>query len=108
MINQAGVFRDIENMSIEVVSHGPRKGLPLALKVQPSLIAKIKLSQKGDTKLKRLRQIVVQGKSLGFMIYENGISRLPNQLFVPNQEELKGNILEECSLFSVLGRNKKG
>ena len=81
-------------MSIEVASHGSRKGLPLALKVQSSLIAKIKLSQKGANKLKILRQIVIQGKLLGFMIHENGVLRLQNQFFVPNKEELKGKILE--------------
>ena len=46
-------------MDIEVVSHGLRNEFSLALKVQPSIIAKIKLGQKGDAKLERLRQNVI-------------------------------------------------
>ena len=90
IITQFGVFMGLENMSTEVVPHGSRNRLSLTLKVKPSIIAKIKLSQKGDTKLERLRQIVIQGKSLDFVIHEDGTLRLRNRLSIPNKEELKG------------------
>ena len=63
-------------MSIEVVSHGSRNELSLALKVRPSIIAKLKLSQKDDIRLQRLRQNVIQGKSPDFMIHEDATLRL--------------------------------
>jgi len=76
-------------MSIKVVSHGSRNEFPLTLKVQPSIIAKIKLSQKGDIKLKRLRQNVTQGKLPDLVIHEDGTLGLQNRLSVPNKEKLK-------------------
>ena len=79
-------------MSIEVVAHGLRNKFPLALKVQPSIIAKIKLSQKGAIKLERLRQNVIQGNSPDSMIHKNGTLRLRNLLSFPNKEELKGKL----------------
>ena len=87
---QSRVARDCENRIIEIVSHGSRNELSLALKVQPSIIAKIKLSQKGDIKLERLRQNVIQGKSPDCMIHEGGTLRLRNRLSIPNKGESKG------------------
>ena len=48
---QSSGIKDLEDVGIEVVSRGSRNELSLALKVRPSIIAKIKLSQKGDIKL---------------------------------------------------------
>jgi len=77
-------------MSIEVVLYGSRNELSLAGKLQPLIVAKIKLSRKGDIKLERLRQIVIQGKLPDFMIHEDGTLRLQSRLSIPNKGELKG------------------
>ena len=93
IIAQSGIFRDLENIGVEVVSHGSRKGLSLVLKVQLTIIAKIKLSQKPDTKLERLRRCHTKEVTC-FIILEDGALRLTSQLSVPNKEELKGTILK--------------
>ena len=90
---QSSVAKDLKDTSIETVSHGSRNELSLALKVQPSIIPKITLNRKGDIKLKRLRQNVIPGKSPDFVIYEEGIFGLRNQLSVPNKRRIERKIL---------------
>ena len=83
MVTQAGIFRDLENTRIEVVSHWSKKGVAISIKS-----AIFTNSEDEVNKSKRLRQTVIQGKLLGFMIHANGGLGLQNQLFVPNKEEL--------------------
>ena len=60
------------------------------------IIEEIKASQKNDTKLERLPQIVAQGKLLGFIKHEDRTLTFQNRLRVPNKEELKRKIFEEA------------
>ena len=64
-------MRDLKNIGIELVLQGLTNRLLLALEVKPSIVEEIKSSQNNDAKLERLKQNVTQGKSFGFMIYED-------------------------------------
>ena len=62
-----------------------------------------------DPQLERIREEIIVGKGLGFVIYENGTIRFCNRVCVPAVEEFKKKILDEGhnTLHSInLGRNK--
>ena len=89
IITQSRVLEDLERLGVELVSHGSTCALLSALEVQSSLLEEIKVNQKEDVKLQRIRQISEKGRSPGFMEEANGTLRFQNRLSVPNKLELK-------------------
>jgi len=71
-------------MNVQLVTHGQTHAQLLALTLQPSLIEEIRLNQETDPELQRIRQNLNKGKSLGFLIYDNGSLQFQNHLCVPN------------------------
>ena len=80
IITQPYVFRDLKCLGVELVSHGQANAQLLALEVQPPIIEEIKLHQKDDVKLQRIRQNLERGKSPSFVVHEDGTLRFQNQL----------------------------
>ena len=78
---------------MELISHGLTHALLSALEVQHSLLEEIKSHYKKDAKLQRIRQNLKKGKSLGFLVDEDGMLRFQNHLCVPDKAELKEKIL---------------
>ena len=56
----------------------------------------IRLNQESDPELQRIKQNLEKGKSLGFVVHEDGTLRFQNRLCVPKNEELRKLILEEA------------
>jgi len=54
------------------------------------------VNQETDPKLQRIRQSLDKEKSLGFLICEDGSLRFQNRLCVPNNIEIRKQILEEA------------
>ena len=56
----------------------------------------IRLNQESDPELQRIKQNLEKGKSPGFVVHEDGTLRFQNRLCVPNNGELRKQILEEA------------
>ena len=73
------------------------QGAQLAnLRVQPTLVERIKVAQAGDPHLQKMKLMVESGASSEFCIHEDGSLRFGNRLCVPNDPDLKEDILSEA------------
>jgi len=91
------------------VSHRQTNAQLSTLTVQSSLVEEIRLNQESDPELQRIKQNLEKGKSLGFVVREDGTLRFQNSLCVPKNEELRKQILEEAhnTRYSVHPRGTK-
>jgi len=71
------------------------KPILCALEAQPTLIEEIRVAQATDTQLERVREEILVGKALGFVIHKDGTIRFHNWACVPTVEALKEKILDE-------------
>ncbi|XP_052297088.1 uncharacterized protein LOC127902279, partial [Citrus sinensis] len=86
------LVKDLRSCGIEVVTHG-QVDLLAHLIVQPTLIDKIKIAQKNDLELNKIRKGLNKGHKLEFKLANIDVLWLG--LFMPAEEELKANILRE-------------
>nr|CAN61139.1 hypothetical protein VITISV_009489 [Vitis vinifera] len=72
-------------------------------RVQPDLVGRIKALQKNDLNLVQLMEEVKKGSKLDFVLSDDGILRFGTRLCVPNDEDLRRELLEEahCSKFAI-------
>ena len=78
-------------------------------RVQPDLVGRIKTLQKNDMQLVQLLEKVMRGSKLDFALLDDGILRFGNRLCVPNDGNLRREMLEEahCSRLAVHLRGAK-
>ena len=95
------LVEELQKLQIEVITPGDR--IPLAaLQATSTIVEKIKAGQVSDPECAKIRRKIEEGATVDFVI-QDGIVKFKNRLYVPNQPELKTEILEEAhnSLFSV-------
>ena len=84
-------FRKLE---LNIVT--PRAKFTLhAMEAQPTLIEEIRTTQVTDPQLERIREEILVGKALGFVIHEDGTIRFYNRMCVLAVAVLKKKILDE-------------
>jgi len=71
------------------------KSILCALEVQPTLIEEIRVAQTTDLQLQQIREEILVGKALGFVIHEDGTVRFHNCVCIPAVEALKKKILDK-------------
>ena len=95
LTTQRQILEDLRKLRIEVRLHEP--GAQLAnLRVQPTLVERIKAAQAGDPHLQKMKLMVESGAPSEFCIHEDGSLRFGNRLCVPNDPDLKEEILSEA------------
>jgi len=95
------LVKELEKLQIEFISPGDQ--IPLtALQAASTIVEKIKSGQLSDPECVKIKQKVEEGTTADFVI-QNRILRFKNRLYVPNQSELKREILKAAhdSLFST-------
>ncbi|KAH9778034.1 Endonuclease [Citrus sinensis] len=92
---QSHLVKDLRRCGIEVVTHGQADVLT-HLTVQPTLIDRVKVAQKNDIELNKIREDVSKGHKLGFRLDNGDALWLGQRLCVPADEELKAEILREA------------
>ena len=78
-------------------------------RVQLDLIGRIKTLQKNDVQLLQLMEEVKRGSKSDFVLSDDGILRFGTRLCVPNDGDLRRELLEEahCSKFVIHPRGMK-
>lgn len=92
---QSHLVKDLRRCGIEVVTHGQADVLA-HLTVQPTLIDRVKVAQKNDIELNKIREDVSKGHKPGFRLDNGDGLWLGQRLCVPADEELKAEILREA------------
>ncbi|KAH9722450.1 Endonuclease [Citrus sinensis] len=92
---QSHLVKDLRRCGIEVVTHGQADMLA-HLTVQPTLIDRVKVAQKNDIELNKIREDVSKGHKPGFRLDNGDGLWLGQRLCVPADEELKAEILREA------------
>jgi len=89
VVTQLSLLKELEDLGVPLISHGKAHIQLSALTLQPSMVKEIRVSQQSDPKLQRIRQSLEKGKSLGFVVHEDGTLRFQNCLCVARNEELR-------------------
>ncbi|XP_073363024.1 uncharacterized protein [Aegilops tauschii subsp. strangulata] len=92
---QRDILRDMEKLGIEVYVRDSTSTV-MALQVKPDLQDKIRMKQMDDPFLLNLRKGIEQGKPLEFHIRSDGSVWLRNRICVPDQSDLKLEIMQEA------------
>ena len=105
---QRQLLEDLRSLQvhIRVLDSG---ALVANFRVQRDLVGRIKTLQKNDMQLVQLMEEVKRGSKLDFALLDDGILRFGNRLCVPNDGNLRRELLEEahCSRLAVhLGGTK--
>ena len=74
-----------------------------SFRVQPNLVGRIKALQKNDLQLVQLMEEVQKGCKPGFVLSDDEILRFGTRLCVPNDGDLRKELLEEahCSRLTI-------
>ena len=72
MITKLNLLREPEDLGVQLVSHRLAITQMSTVTLQPSAIEEIRVNQEDDTKLQRIKQNLKRGKSLAFVVYEDG------------------------------------
>ena len=93
--DQKNILEDLRKLNIEIRWHN--HGAQLAnLRVQPTLINRIKDAQGRDPQLQKLKAEMEIGLQMEFCMHKNGTLRFGGRLCLPNDLELKREILREA------------
>ena len=95
MITQLNLLRELVDFGVQLVSYRQASVPLLALTLQAFIVEEIWVNQENNLQAQRIKQNLEREKSLGFVVHENGTLRFQNRLYVPRNEELKKQILEE-------------
>ena len=66
------------------------------LVVEPTIIDKIKGAQQHDSTTSTIKEKVLQGKYTDFKVRDDGVIRMNGRLWVPNDDQLRKEILNEA------------
>lgn len=102
------ILEDMRKLDLEVLVY--QLGAQLAnLRVQPTLIDRIKSKHNEDPQLGKIREGVEAEKQENFSIHVDGSLRFRGQLCIPNDLELKKEILQEAhsTRFSIYPESTK-
>uniref|UniRef100_A0A2N9FDG8 RNA-directed DNA polymerase n=1 Tax=Fagus sylvatica TaxID=28930 RepID=A0A2N9FDG8_FAGSY len=93
LTTQRRILKDLRKLRIEVRLHEP--GAQLAnLRVQPTLVERIKVAQAGDPQLQKMKLMVESGAPSEFCIHEDGSLRFGNRLCVKIEHQRPGGLLQ--------------
>ncbi|XP_028098105.1 uncharacterized protein LOC114297828 [Camellia sinensis] len=93
--DQKNILEDLQRLNIEIRWHN--HGVQLAnLRVQPTLIDRIKDAQGRDPQFQKLKAEMEIGLQMEFCMHKDRTLRFGERLFVPNDLELKREILREA------------
>ena len=85
-----------ENYDLNVIRKGQDSMILMAsIQVQSDLIQQIKGGQLRDRRLIYLKNEVEKGLKLNFRVSEDGLLRLRNRIYVPNDSDIKNQILRD-------------
>ena len=99
--NEFYLLKELEKLHIEIILPGEQIHLA-ALQVTSALVDKIQAGQQDDPELVKIIQKVEEGTTPDFIV-QSGILKFRNRLCVPNQPELRRELLKEAhdSTFST-------
>ncbi|KAJ4717010.1 Retrotransposon protein, putative, Ty3-gypsy subclass [Melia azedarach] len=102
LTTQKQILLDFDKFGIEVVK-GDIKAYVAQLSIQSTLIERIKKAQQSDEFLKKIMEEVLAGRSPGFVVSNDGVLRFEGRLCVPNNKDIKHEILTEAhnSLYTI-------
>ena len=92
---QKPLIRDLEKLEIEIVLPGTIAKLS-TLTLQPTLIGKIKDGQATDPYSEKIRLQLEVGKRSEIHISNDGVIRYKDRLYVPDNDEIRKEILKEA------------
>ena len=77
--------------------------------VYPVMMLKIKEAQENDEIVQKCKDKVLRGELSGYSVNSEGILRYQERLFLPNNEDIKQEVLREahCSRYTLHPRNNK-
>jgi len=92
---QRPILYDFQRMEIELKTLGTNM-MMANIRVEPTLIDKVKAAQATDLELIRMKKKVQEGAIPEVRIDEEGILRLNSRLYVPKDTNLKHRIMMEA------------
>ena len=72
MITQLNLLKELEDLGVQLVSHRQAITQMSTVTLQPSTTEEIRVNREDDTKLERIKKNLKRGKSLAFVVYEDG------------------------------------
>ena len=72
MITQLNLLKEPKDLGVQLVSHRQAITQMSTVTLQPSATEEIRVNREDDTKLERIKQNLKRGKSLAFVVYEDG------------------------------------
>jgi len=95
-ITQLNLWRELEDLGVQLVSHG-QVGVQLSeLTSQPSKVEELRINWENDPELQGIKQNLVIEKSPGFVAQEDCTLRFQNRICIPKSMELRKQILDEA------------
>ncbi|KAJ0017607.1 hypothetical protein Pint_10283 [Pistacia integerrima] len=94
-VNRYELLQELRTLGVDLFL-GESGGLLANFQVRPNIVDKIRGMQELDPQLEKLKSEVSNGSRTDFWIGSNGTLMLGNRMCVPNQKELKREILEEA------------
>ena len=92
---QKELVKEFEKLRIEFV--GPGADMEISnLVMEPTLVERIKEAQRYDETIKKIKEEVQKGKYLDFTIDDEEVVRMKGRLCVPDDEELKKEVMGEA------------
>ncbi|KAJ4717071.1 Retrotransposon protein, putative, Ty3-gypsy subclass [Melia azedarach] len=95
LTTQKQILLDFDKFGIEVVK-GDIKAYVAQLSIQSTLIERFKKAQQSDEFLKKIMEEVLAGKRPGFVVSDDGVLHFEGRLCVPNNKDIKHEILTEA------------
>ncbi len=93
--SQTSLQEEIRHFNLEVVASNAREKL-MTLRVQPTLLEKIKEKRTLDEKLQKVRFDIQGGRAEGFSLDLEGVLRFRGRKFVPSDPGIQEEILKEA------------
>eukprot|EP00261_Vitis_vinifera_P016511 XP_010645575.2 PREDICTED: uncharacterized protein LOC104877887 [Vitis vinifera] len=99
---QRQLLEDLRSLQVHIRVLDSR-ALVVNFRVQPVLVERIKTLQKNDMQLVQLMEEVKRGSKPDFVLADDGILRFGTRICVPNDRDLRKELLEEahCSKFAI-------
>ncbi|XP_052189974.1 uncharacterized protein LOC127799791 [Diospyros lotus] len=99
---QKPLLVDIQRLNLEIILRG-KSGYLANMTLKSTLLERIKTLQFEDPQILKIQTEVAEGKCLDYVITANGALQYGNRLVVPNNEELKQEIMREAhnTLYSI-------
>jgi len=92
--NNPYLLTELEKLQVEAIIPGESSQLA-ALQLTSSIVERIKEKQQSDAEVKRIVEKIKEGPVQDFIL-QDGVLQFRNRLYVPNQVELKKELLKEA------------